>query len=203
MSKITTLLFDVGGVILTNGWSHELREKAAQHFDYDYNSVEEQHQRIATPFECGQLKLDDYLDQTVFARKRSFTKADFIRFMEQQSQPHPHSLEVLQQLANQGMYQLATVNNESTHLNQYRIRTFELTRYFSAFFSSCYLGVTKPDCEIFRKTLRILQKDGGKCLFIDDREENTAAAQQCGINAVHLPQPSDLEEVLRKQGVAF
>lgn len=201
MSQITTLLFDVGGVILTNGWSHESREAAAQHFDYDYDAVEEKHQHVATSFECGQLDLTEYLEQTVFAQSRSFNETDFIRFMEQQSQPHAHSLEVLQRLVRRGTYQLATVNNESTHLNQYRIRTFELTRYFSTFFSSCYLGVTKPDCGIFQKTLHILQKDGSACLFVDDREENAAAAQQCGINAVHLPQPGDLEEILRGEGI--
>ena len=201
MSNITTLLFDVGGVILTNGWSHELREKAAQHFGYDYNTVEEQHQRLATPFECGELNLDDYLSQTVFAESRSFAKADFIRFMEEQSQPHASSLAVLQKLVDQGKYQLATVNNESMHINLYRIRTFELTRYFSAFFSSCFLGVTKPDCAIFQKALHILQKSGDQCLFVDDREENAEAAQQCGINAVHLPWPGDLEKVLRGEGI--
>ena len=203
MSNITTLLFDVGGVILTNGWSHELREKAAQHFGYDYDTIEEQHQRLATPFECGDLNLDDYLSQTVFAESRSFAKADFVRFMEEQSQPHATSLAVLQKLVDQGKYQLAAVNNESMHINLYRIRTFELTRYFSAFFSSCFLGVTKPDCAIFQKTLHILQKSGDECLFIDDREENAVAAQQCGINAVHLPQPENLEKVLRGEGVLF
>ncbi len=203
MSNITTLLFDVGGVILTNGWSHKLREKAAQHFGYDYDPVEEQHQQIATPFECGQIGLDNYLDQTVFAQTRAFGKADFIRFMEEQSQLHPHSLEMLQRLVDQGKYQLATVNNELTHLNLYRIQTFELTRYFSAFFSSCFLGVAKPDCAIFRKTLHILQKNGDACLFIDDREENAAAAQQCGINAVHLPRPEGLQEALREKGIVL
>lgn len=59
----------------------------------------------------------------------------------------------------------------------------------------------KPDCEIFQKTLHVLQKSGDECLFIDDREENAAAAQQCGIRAVHLPQPGDLGEVLRGEGV--
>ena len=203
MSNITTLLFDVGGVILTNGWSHELREKAAQHFGYDYDLVEERHQQIATPFECGQINLDDYLNQTVFTQSRSFTKAELIRFIEEQSQPHNTSLTVLQRLVDQGKYQLATVNNESTYINLYRIRTFELTRYFSAFFSSCFLGVTKPDCAIFQKALHILQKSGDECLFIDDREENAEAAQQCGINAVHLPRPGDLEKVLREEGIEF
>ncbi len=201
MSTITTLFFDVGGVLLTNGWDHVAREKAAERFGYDYEESEAHHQEVAQRFECGQMNQQDYLQQVVFFADRPFAEGEFVRFMEQQSQPHAASLEVLQKLKAQGKYQLATVNNESTYINDYRIRNFELTRYFSAFFSSCYLGVTKPDCEIFQKALNISQKQGQECLFVDDREENVAAAQQCGIQAVHLPKPEDLAEVLRGEGV--
>ena len=200
---ITTLLFDVGGVLLTNGWDHVSREEAAKRFGYDYEDSEERHQRVAQPFECGQMNLHDYLSEVVFFQDRSFTEADFTQFMERQSQPHAASLEVLRQLAGQKKYQLATVNNESLHVNLYRIRTFELTDYFSAFFSSCFLGVMKPDCEIFQRTLHITQRKGEECLFVDDREENVAAAQQCGIHAVHLPQPQDLAKVLDTYGVVI
>lgn len=201
--EITTLFFDVGGVLLTNGWDHESREKAAEHFSYDYDASEERHQQVSEPFECGRMNLDDYLDETVFFQDRSFSKDEFIRFMERQSQPHQASLEVLRQLATQGKYQLATVNNESLHVNLYRIRTFHLTDYFSAFFSSCFLGVTKPECEIFQKALHITQRAGETCLFVDDREENAAAARQCGIQGVHLPRPQDLADVLRTHHISF
>lgn len=199
--NITTLFFDVGGVILTNGWDHEARERAAEHFDYDYQASEVRHQSVAQLFECGQLGLEDYLKEVMFYTDRSFAQDEFIRFMESQSQPHAHSVEVLQRLKKQDQYTLATINNESHHLNHYRIRTYELDQYFSAFFSSCYLGVTKPNCAIFQKALDITQRKGGNCLFVDDREENVAAAQQCGIRAVHLSQPGDLAEVLRSSGV--
>ena len=201
MSQITTLFFDVGGVVLTNGWDHVSREKAAQHFQYDYDDSEARHQEVAEPFECGRMNLKDYLKKAVFFQERPFTEDDFIRFMESQSQPHPSSMEVLKRLAKEGKYLLATVNNESMHLNLYRIRTYKLTRYFQAFFSSCFLGVTKPDCEIFQQALHITQRQGQECLFIDDREENAAAAQQCGIQSVHLPHPQDLAEVLRERGI--
>lgn len=200
---VTTLLFDVGGVLLTNGWDHVARENASTHFGYDYSASEACHQRVAPAFECGQLSLDDYLKEVVFFEARSFSPTDFTRWMEDQSQPHPASLEVLARLATQRKYWLATVNNESLHLNLYRIRTFALARYFSAFFSSCFLGVTKPDCAIFQKALHIMQRDGQECLFVDDREENVAAAQQCGIRAVHLPRPEELGEVLRREGVVI
>ena len=203
MSTITTLFFDVGGVLLTNGWDHVAREKAAERFGYDYEESEARHQELAQRFECGQINQKDYLQQAVFFAERSFTEGDFVRFMESQSQPHSTSLEVLAQLKNQGVYRLATVNNESTYINNYRIRTFELVRYFCAFFRSCYLGVTKPNCEIFQKALSISQREGQECLFVDDREENVAAAQQCGIRAVHLPQPDDLADVLSGEGVTI
>ncbi len=201
MNNITTLFFDVGGVLLTNGWDHVSREKAAQHFEYDYEASDERHQKVANAFECGRVNLHDYLNEVVFFQRRSFSEADFIHFMEQQSQPHASSLKVIRQLAEENKYLLATINNESLHLNLYRIRTFELSRYFRAFFSSCFLGVTKPECEIFQKALYITQRKGQECLFVDDREENVEAARQCGLQAVHVAQPGDLEKILQEQGV--
>ena len=201
MDNITTLLFDVGGIVLTNGWGHVSREKAAKHFGYDYEASEERHQQIAYDFECGRITLSDYLKEVVFFQHRPFTEADFIHFMENESQPHPTSIDVLQRLVAQNKYLLATVNNESLHLNLYRIQTFKLTHYFHAFFSSCFLGVTKPDCEIFQKTLHITQRKQDECLFIDDREENVIAARQCGLRAAYLPQPQDLADILQKNNV--
>ena len=201
MDTITTLFFDVGGIILTNGWSHVSREQAAEHFGYNYNVSEARHQKVAQAFECGQMNLDNYLKEVVFFQDRSFSKDDFVRFMESQSQAHPTSVDVLCQLKEQNKYQLATINNESLPINLYRIHTFGLRNYFSAFFSSCFLGVTKPDCEIFQKALHITQRPGSACLFVDDREENVAAAEQCGLQAAHVPKPEDLEEVLREKGV--
>ncbi len=92
MDTITTLFFDVGGVILTNGWSHVSREQAAEHFSYDYDASEARHQKVAQAFECGQLNLDDYLKEAVFFQERSFAKDDFVRFMESQSRPHTTSM---------------------------------------------------------------------------------------------------------------
>ena len=196
MNDIKTIFFDVGGVLLTNGWDHTAREKAAEHFEYRYDTSEVRHQRIAQVFEEGHLSLDDYLKEVIFFRERPFTPADFIRFMESQSQAHLKAIQTLRQLAGLNQYQLATINNESLHLNQYRIRTFGLDRCFSAFLSSCFLGITKPDKKIFREALRITQRSGSECLFVDDREENVTAARHCGLRAIHLLKPQHLSEAL-------
>lgn len=203
MNNITTLFFDVGGVLLTNGWDHISREAAALTFGYDYEAVEARHQQYAEGFECGRLSLEEYQEKVVFSEPRSFTEEEYTDFMKTQSQPHTENLEMLRVLAQSGKYLLATINNESLALNEYRIKTFQLHEFISLFFSSCYLGVMKPDCEIFQRVLRITRREGAECLFVDDRPENVEAAQSCGLQAAFVNHPTDLPQTLRNAGVNF
>ncbi|WP_211222908.1 hypothetical protein [Gelidibacter mesophilus] len=38
-SKIRVVFMDIGGVLLTNGWGHESRQKAAKVFGFDYEEM--------------------------------------------------------------------------------------------------------------------------------------------------------------------
>ena len=81
MSTITTLFFDVGGVLLTYGWDHVAREKGGRTvWDYDYEESEAHHQEVAQRFECGQMNQQDYLQQVVFFADRPFAEGEFVRF---------------------------------------------------------------------------------------------------------------------------
>ncbi len=198
MKKITTIFFDVGGVCLTNGWDHISREKSTVRFSLDYEEMERRHKPVFKKFEKGKLTLDEYLNQVVFFKKRNFSRQEFTEFMHSQSQPFNYTLKLLNKLSVKNKYLLAALNNESNELNKYRINKFGLDKYFFGFFSSCYLGVRKPEPEIFYKALHIIHKNPGECLFIDDREENYQSARSCGINAVLLEKPEDLEKNLKE-----
>ncbi|MEO0332346.1 MAG: HAD-IA family hydrolase, partial [Bacteroidota bacterium] len=132
---------------------------------------------------------------------RSFSIEEYTSFMETQSQPHKESLELLRHLAKSGKYQLATINNESLALNEYRINTYRLHEFIPHFFSSCYMGVMKPDCDIFQRVLWITRQKGEQCLFVDDRQENVEAARSCGLRAAWVEKPSYLAEVLKSVGI--
>lgn len=73
--------------------------------------------------------------------------------------------------------------------NQQALRAWhmsEVLNYKSLFdreFYSCFLGVAKPRTDFFEKVLDALNCDGNEVLFIDDREENIAAAKKAGLNA--------------------
>src|SRR5690348_672555 len=99
MAEITALFWDVGGVVLTNGWDRRCRERAAQKFVLDWEDFEDRHELIVGRFETGKLTLDRYLDRTVFYRPRNFGKEVFKVYMFDQSKPIDGTLGVLDRIA--------------------------------------------------------------------------------------------------------
>ena len=201
MVEFTTLLWDVGGVVLTDGWNQAIRRKAAERFDLDAMDFQKRHEQVEVNFETGRLSLEQYLTHTVFYRLRPFTMNQFKDYMFAQSQPHAEVLAILSRLRQSGRYLLATLNNESLELNLSRIERFGLRRYFALFFSSCFLGVRKPDAGIYRLALRVMQRDPQACLFIDDREINLETARSLGIRTIHYRSPAQLLDELQRGGV--
>jgi putative hydrolase of the HAD superfamily len=201
MARITAIFSDVGGVLSTNGWDRESRKKAAEQFRLDWVEFEDRHELVVNAFEMGQLDLDEYLDRTVFYRSRDFTKEQFREFMFAQSQPFSESLQLYRRLAASGKYLMATLNNESRPLNLYRIELLGLRNIFSIFFSSCFLGLTKPHDAIYRLALTLTQRQPEECLFVDDRLLNVERAQQCGIQTIHCRDPKQLESQMQALGI--
>lgn len=200
MTDIKVLLFDVGGVLLTNGWDRQSRTTACDHFGLDWEEFRDRHDLVASDFETGRLTIDQYLQRTVFYRERPYRPEEFIAFMQSMSQALPGSLELLAALAATGRYLMATLNNESRELNEYRIETFGLRDRFSLFLSSCYLGVSKPEKEIYKMAIDLTQHRPEHCVFIDDRQLNLECAEMEGIRPVHFQSPAELHKSLGALG---
>jgi putative hydrolase of the HAD superfamily len=197
-----TLFFDIGGVLLSNGWDHHARERAVRHFELDATEFESRHELVAADFETGRLSLEAYLHRTVFHQDRPFSREAFRDFMFAQSQAHEDALELARTLARAGRYLIASLNNESLELNEYRIRRFELDAIFTVFISSCYLGVRKPDEAIYRKALQITQRPPENCVFIDDRALNLECAALLGLSVIRFRDVASLRRELAALGVA-
>ena len=197
MAEVKGLFWDVGGILLTNGWDRATRRRAVETFNLDLEEFEDRHEQVDAAFELGQLGLDGYLDRTVFYRSRPFTKQALKEFMFAQSAPYPEALAIVERLAGSGRYLLATLNNESLELNLHRIDRFGLRRYFSMFLSSCFLGAKKPDHTIFRLALQLTQLAPEEALFIDDRALNLECARSYGMHTIHYQHVAQLQEELR------
>ncbi len=201
MPDITTLFFDLGGVLLTNGWDRSSRRHCVESYGLDYEEFRDRHEFVADAFETGRMTIEDYLDRTIFYRERQFTPAAFQQSMVAESAVFPETLSVIEELAASGRYLLATLNNESLELNQARIDRFELDRYFTAFFSSGFLGVKKPDQAIYRLALQITQRSARECVFVDDRDLNLECAITEGMHTIHYDNPGQLRRELAGLGI--
>jgi len=198
---ITTIFFDIGGVLLTDGWGHDSRRAAAAEFKLDWDDFTDRHEEVAHLIETNRLALERYLDLVIFYRPRSFSRDEFRDFIFAQSRPKPESLAIARQLAGLKKYFLATLNNEILELNLYRIRHFDLGKDFSVFFSSCFLGLRKPDEAIYRVALSVTQRTPDQCLFIDDREVNLECPRALGLHTIHFQDAIQLRRELRENGV--
>lgn len=201
VSDTRAIFFDVGGVCLTNGWDSDSRQRAAEHFSFDFEESEKYHDTAFEDFELGRITLLDYLEKVYFFRKRKFSQEELIEFMKNQSRPKNSTLNILHELKQQGKYHLATINNESFVLNNFRIERYKLFRYFDNFFSSSFLHIRKPDKEIFNTALHVLHRQPEECLYIDDRLENINSAKEVGLNCIHLQKVENLRKALKEHKI--
>ncbi len=200
---MTALFFDVGGVLLSNGWDRAERTAASERFHLDWKEFEDRHELVLHAFETGEMGLDEYLDRVIFYCPRSFSREEFANYIRAQSKELPGTMDVLRRLAATKMYLLCTLNNESRDMNAYRIQKFGLRRYFDVFLSSCYLGVRKPDEAIYRRALDITQRKGEECLFIDDRALNLECAAELGMRTIQFKDAAQLERELKGLNIAI
>lgn len=201
MAEITALFWDIGGVILTNGWDRNSRKEAAAVFHLDWDEFEDRHDLSFPAFDAGNITLNQYLDRTLFYRPRAFSREEFTGFMFAQSKEYPQTRAVLADAAAAGAYFIAAINNEPLELNQYRIEAFHLRRDMQVFFSSCYLHSRKPEENIYRVALEVTQRPANECVFIDDRPLNLEAPRRLGMNVIHHQNAEQLRSDLRKFGV--
>jgi putative hydrolase of the HAD superfamily len=181
---ITTLFLDVGGVLLTNGWDHHARKRAAKNFKLELAEMEDRHHLTFDTYEEGKFTLEEYLDRVIFYQKRPFTPAQFRRFMFAQSKPHPEMIELFAQLKIRHGLRIVVVSNEARELNAYRIRTFRLDGFVDAFISSCFVHLRKPDADIFRLALDIAHAPARQVVYIENTPMFVQVAEGLGIRSI-------------------
>jgi putative hydrolase of the HAD superfamily len=201
LTEITTMFWDIGGVILSNGWDRAARKEAAKVFGLDWEEFQDRHDLCFPALDAGLITLDEYLDRVLFHHPRSFTREQFIAHMFAQSREFPDSRAVLDEVTRMKKYFIASINNEPLELNNYRIEKFGLRRNFQVFFSSCYVRSRKPEATIFRMALQISQRPPEECLFIDDRPLNLEVPRRLGMNVIHYQDAERLRSELRKYRV--
>jgi putative hydrolase of the HAD superfamily len=198
--SIDLVLFDIGGVLGSNGWDREQRAAAIERFGIDAEDFQYRHEETVGALESGQISLDEYLDLTVFCADLRCSRAEFKEFMFAQSIPWPESIEVARAIAKSSV-RMATLNNESEELNRYRIERFGLSPIFPTFFSSCWLGDRKPTRRIYEQVFGMTQAKPERTIFVDDRIQNLRPAASLGVKTILFESADQLRASFQAHGL--
>src|SRR5271166_1073791 len=107
MLPFDVILFDVGGVLLTNGWDHRARAEVMGQFGLDRSAFEARHEAPYDAWERDAISAEAYLEATVFYEPRDFSREEFFVAICAQSKPLPNGgLGILQELAASGRYMM-------------------------------------------------------------------------------------------------
>lgn len=107
---------------------------------------------------------------------------------------NPESIEVVHALRESGVpAYLAT--NQHEYRARYMSEVFGYADIFDGEFYSCRLGTKKPEPAYFNAVLESLPYPPERLLFIDDRDQNVAAAQSVGINGIQFDIEDGVEEL--------
>ncbi len=195
-ADLRILFFDIGGILLTNGWGHESRKEAAVKFGLDYEEVNALHNFVFNVYEIGSITLDEYLDVVIFNHSRDFTREDFKEFIYAQSKELPDMLAWLKEWKRDCGFRVISINNEGKELNDYRVEKFKLHLCFDAFISSCEVKMRKPDPGIFKLAMGIAQVTPEQCVYFDDRVMFVSTAQKLGIRSFQHTTFEDTKKTL-------
>jgi putative hydrolase of the HAD superfamily len=193
------ILFDVGGVMLTNGWDHHERKAVIDSFNLDLAAFESRHEKPNDAWERDTITISGYLKETIFYEPRGFTEADFLEAMKAVSVPIPATaIPVVRDLAESGKYLVGTLNNESRYLHEYRMEKYGIAPYLDFQLCSAYVGMRKPDADIYRRAIDIVGRPAARILFIDDRAGNADATCSAGMAAIQFHSEEQLRTELQR-----
>lgn len=200
---ITTLIFDLGNVILTNDWHDNNQDKFQEYlkvFGIDYKNMEKGWNAAWSQFSVGQITEDEFWENflsTAGARSIDIEKAK--ELWRKYQKPIDNMLELLSKL--KAKYKLGALTTISREWLDFKRDKFHLDDYFEVIVSSGYLGKGKPEKIVYEVILSKLNVLPQNSVFIDDTQELLKTAAELGIKTIHFKNEQQLANDLRKLGV--
>ena len=203
-APIKTIFWDIGGVVLTNGWDLDQRTRALGALGVDLPAYEALHDQVNYYWERGLTTAQNFFEQTVIEinPELNLTFEQLWAIVCGETKVlHQECFDILAALKHSGHYRMATLNNESKELNAHRLDAFGLRQFFNYFICSGYVHEMKPLPGIFRAATDVSGFPPETALFIDDKKENCEAAVALGMQAIHFKSPTQLRASLAQLGI--
>jgi 2-haloacid dehalogenase len=202
MTNITTIIFDLGGVLID--WNPEYvfkdvipdAERRAFFFQnictHDWNVEQDAGRRIAVATEilvqehpAWEAEIRDY----------------YGRWEEMLGGPIPETVALLRTLRDRGQHRLLALTNWSNETFPVALERYDFLHWFEGIVVSGDEGTRKPFPDIYQILLDRYQVNPEEAVFIDDSHHNILGAEALKIKGIHFLSPSQLQDTLLAWGV--
>jgi len=201
MTKITAVVFDLGGVLID--WDPRYLYRKLLPAGEVEAFLEEIGFREWNLAQDGGGTWDDAVE-TLAARhphRRDLIAAYPSRFPETFGGPIEASVALLDELQRAGTTRLLALTNWSSGTFPHALATFEFLDRFEGIVVSGVERVAKPDPALFRILLDRFALVPGETVFIDDSPVNVEAAERLGLIALQFTDPERLRADLSRLGL--
>ena len=198
---IENIIFDLGGVLITDVPLEKIARELSQRVSIPADKL---HSYLYptphwTRLTSGQISEDEYWDSFLELAKIDLDKAELKERVRLELRPLEENAKVLPQLKTR--YRLAALSNHAKEWAEFMQSEFDFFGNFEQIIFSCDVGLRKPDPEIYQMTMRRLDSPPDTCLFVDDKERNTVAAEALGMRALTLDRSAPLSDQLMRVGI--
>jgi 2-haloacid dehalogenase len=200
---LSTVVFDLGAVLIDWDPRYVYRdlfpgdEAGMEAFLADVTSATWNHQ-----MDAGKPWADAIAELVaIHPERRELIEAYWTRWSEMLHGDIPDTVAILRELRDRGEVRLFALTNWSAETFPVARERFAFLGWFEGIVVSGEEGIAKPDPEIFELLLERHGIEPGGALFIDDRPENVAAAETCGMVGTVFRDPEALRAELVARGL--
>ncbi len=205
MSKIDTIIFDLGGVLID--WNPEY--VYLEVFNGDQKKVDWFLNNICTSDwnveqDAGRTfkEATDFLVNQ-YPEYEEWIRIYYDRWEDMLLGPIPETVTLLNKLKEINSHRLYALTNWSDEAFPVALERYDFLQHFEGIVVSGTEKTRKPFSKIYEIILERYQIDAQKSIFIDDNFDNVVAAQKLGINGIHFKSTKQLGEELVKLGVSI
>jgi HAD superfamily hydrolase (TIGR01509 family) len=193
---MSTLLCDVGGVLIRNPWVDTSRA-LGERYGVPRGELFDILTRLSRELDAGKTTLRGYNRELGDALGQDIPYDYFVKTVDSALKRVPAVWEAVRKVKNRGEVRVVALSNMSKEVWASLQEKFEIGSLFHSAVLSFEVGALKPDPGIYSLALEASGARASDCVFVDDTAENIQAARALGLRTFLARKPVQTAAFLR------
>jgi len=203
MTNISTIIFDLGGVLID--WNPRYV------FDENYFDSEEKRKYFFENICTSEWNEEQDAGRSIvegteilvsqYPEWESSVRDYYGRWTDMLRSSIPETVEILRELKDSKRYKLYALTNWQAGLFEIARVRYKFLKWFDGLVVSGEEKTRKPFPEFYQRLLDRYNVNPAEAVFIDDNHRNVLAAEALGIHSIHFHSPFQLRDALQRLGV--